>query len=440
MRKFWSDCVIATAFVFLAMWGLVGLTNLKVFNAFDTIGTALADVELTDYVFSQLRDDPMVDENIVMVNIGRLNRRGIAEQLQIISKYKPKVIGIDSFFDCRSGSYDTVSCPQLKDTLGNLMLSNAIKEARNVVLVSHVLQRDTTLGEFEFDSLRRSDPMYLDDAFADGYATLETDAAFQDDVKTCRTFNPRFTVNDKVHYAFSIQMAKVYDAMKTQKFLDRGNISEVINYKGNVVDILGSTNYPQMFYTLDVDDVLYENFVPEMIKDKIVIFCFLGEKLGGDPSWADKFYTPLNKKLAGKANPDMFGGVVHANIVSMILSEDYVNQMDNWQEVLMAIVVCLLNVALFSLINTKFPLWYDGITKLLQFFQLLLYTFIMVMVFSWFNFKFNVTLTLAVVALVGDIFEVYMSVLKNLFFKVLGWFSITRKEDDVLIAETPEKP
>ena len=57
MRKFWIDCVIATAFVFLAMWGIFGLTQLRIFNAFDSIGTALGDVELTDYVFSGLRDD-----------------------------------------------------------------------------------------------------------------------------------------------------------------------------------------------------------------------------------------------------------------------------------------------------------------------------------------------------------------------------------------------
>lgn len=440
MRKFWSDCIIATAFVFLAMWGLLGLTKLNVFNAFDTIGTALSDVELTDYVFSALREDPNVDENIVIVNIGRLSRRGIAEQLQIINKYKPKVIGIDGFFDCASGSYDTVSCPQLKDTLGNLMLSNAIKEARNVVLVSKVIQQDSLLDPYTFDSLRQSDPMFLDNAYRDGYANLETDAAFQDDVKTCRTFNPKLQVKGQEYHAFSVRMAMVFDAMKTQKFLDRNNLSEVINYRGNVVDLLGTTNYPQMFYTLDVDDVLTENFVPEMIKDKIVIFGFLGERLGADPSWADKFYTPLNKKLAGKANPDMFGAAVHANIISMILNEDYVDQMAAWQEVLMAIIICLLNVALFSLINTKLPLWYDGITKLLQLFQLILYSLLMVLIFHWQDFKLNVTLTLAAVALVGDVYEIYMSVVKNLFFKILGWFSITPKEDEVLIPDTPEKP
>ena len=51
MRKFWIDCVLATVLVFLSMWGLFGITQLQVFNAFDPIGQALSDVELTDYVF-----------------------------------------------------------------------------------------------------------------------------------------------------------------------------------------------------------------------------------------------------------------------------------------------------------------------------------------------------------------------------------------------------
>ena len=415
------------------MWGIYKLTQLNIFNAFDAVGKALADVELTDYVFSVLREDPLVDESIVVVNIGNLSRREVAQQIQIISKYKPKVIGIDSFFDCATGLRDTVNCPQLKDTVGNLLLSNAIKEAGNVVLVTKVFQSDSALarGKDVIDSLERSDPDFRDNAMAEGYATLDTDAAFQDDVKTCRSFNPVMYFEGKPHYAFSVRMAMAYDSLKTKKLLDRGNFSEVINYRGNIVDIFHSTNYPQMFYTLDVSDVLTENFVPEMIKDKIVIFGFLGSEIG-DPSWSDKFYTPLNNKMAGKANPDMFGVVVHANIVSMILNGDYVNEMQKWQEILMAFLICILNVALFSLINLRLPAWYDGITKSLQLIQLVVYSFLMVIIFAKFSFKLNVTLTLAAVALVGDVFEIYNNVLKALFFKIRSMLGFTKKMDEVL--------
>lgn len=434
MRKFWFDCFLATVLVFLFMFGIYRLTQLKVFNAFDSVGQALADVELTDYVFNGLREDPDVDTSIVVINIGNLSRRQIAEQISIISKYEPRVIGFDGFFDCRTGLRDTVNCPALKDTLGNIMLSNSIREAGNVVLVTKLFQSDSILNlglEDVADSLRRSDPIFRDYALGEGFATLDTDAAFQDDVKTCRSFSPQWRYQDTTIHAFGVKMAMIYDSAKTKKFLARKNFTEVINYRGNVVDIFHTTKYPQMFYTLDVTDVFTENFVPEMIKDKIVIFGYLGAELG-DPSWSDKFYTPLNNKLAGKANPDMFGVVVHANIVSMILHEDYLNEMQDWQEYLMAFLVCILNVALFSLINLKLPAWYDGITKTLQLFQLVLYSFLMVMIFHKFNFKFNITVTLAAVALVGDVFEIYTNVFKALFLKIRTRLGFTKAADSVL--------
>ncbi|HMG92330.1 MAG TPA: CHASE2 domain-containing protein [Chryseolinea sp.] len=440
MRKFWLDCVIATAFVFLAMWGIFGLTQSKLFNLLDPIGQALADVELTDYVFSDLRlEEPNVDQNVVIVNIGELSRGQIAEQINIISKYKPKVIGIDGFFDCKTGLRDTVNCPLLLDTIGNQMLSKAIKDAGNVVLVSKVLNKRNTLDVNILDSLRRSDAIFLDHAMSDGFANLDTDAAFQDDVKTCRNFNPQLIVSESVLRAFSVEVAMAYDSTLTKKFLDRDNFSEVVNYRGNVFDIFGTTKYPQMFYTLDVQDVATENFVSEMIKDKIVLFGYLGRELG-DPSWADKFYTPLNEKNAGKANPDMFGVVVHANIVSMILNEDFVEKMSPWQEIAIAVLICMLNVALFSLINTRLPLWYDGITKLLQFSQVVIYAILMILIFAWYEYKFNITLTVAAVALVGDVYEIYMSVVKNSFFKFMNWISFTQKKNNVLIEETSDKP
>jgi CHASE2 domain-containing sensor protein len=435
MKKiFWTDAAIATTFTFFLMYGLFQLTKLNMFNAFDSIGTALNDVELTDYVFSQLREDPPLDTNIVVINFGNLSRRDVARQIQIISKYKPRVIGIDGFYNCQGLPRDTVYCPQLKDTLGNIMLANVIKEAGNVVIVTKLLESKKLSNsdvEDVYDSLEYSDPLFRDISRAEGYASLETDAAFQDDVKTCRSFNPSMDVNGKKELAFSVQIAMIYDSEKTKKFLERGNFSEIINYRGNIFDIFHQTNYPQVFYTLDAVDVFSENFVPGMIKDKIVIFGFLGGELG-DPSWSDKFYTPLNLKMAGKANPDMFGVVVHSNIVSMIMNEDYVNKMDLWQEVLMAVVLCFLNAALFSLVHTRLPDWYDGISKLTQLIELILLPFIMVMIFNLFTFKFDITLTLAAIALVGDSYEIYEGIVKKFINRIRNQPLFTKKGGQVL--------
>ncbi len=80
------------------------------------------------------------EDRIVLINIGLLDRRGIANQLTRIARYQPALIGIDVFFNCPE-QRDTINCPNLLDTLGNQLLADAIKEAGNVVMVSKVLQK-----------------------------------------------------------------------------------------------------------------------------------------------------------------------------------------------------------------------------------------------------------------------------------------------------------
>src|SRR5690349_19926233 len=201
MKKFWLNCLLATAFVFGLMWALDKLTQLNMFDAFDPIGQALSDFELTDYAFSNIRPDPDAEERIVIVNIGNLTRAGIAEELRIISKYKPRVIGIDSYFNCEGGLRDTVNCPQLLDTMGNLMLSNAIQEAGNVVLVSKFHQSFASYktGAIDvYDSMEFSDPIFQDYAES-GFANLPTanKAKYQEDVKICRAFVPKISFQGK---------------------------------------------------------------------------------------------------------------------------------------------------------------------------------------------------------------------------------------------------
>ncbi len=118
MKNFWVNCVLATIFVFVALWGITKVSDLKLFNAFDPIAQALSDFELrTYYAFSNLRPQPLVDERIVLVNIGNLTRPQIAEQIRIISQHKPRVIGVDSFFDCEGGLH---AHDQLPATAGYL--------------------------------------------------------------------------------------------------------------------------------------------------------------------------------------------------------------------------------------------------------------------------------------------------------------------------------
>lgn len=446
MKKFWFNCLMATLFVFGLMWALDRLMDLNMFDAFDPIGQALSDFELTDYAISNLRPDPSVDERIVLVNIGNLPRAGIAEQIRIISSHKPRVIAVDGFFNCEGGFRDTLNCPQLLDTLGNLMLGNAIQEAGNVVLVSKLLQSSKTYKAGimnEYDSLEYSDPLFMEHATS-GYANLSTDADYQEDVKICRSFVPRVTVNGKEELAFAVKIAMMYDSARAREFLSRNKEEEIINYRGNVEmqDVrltsirnkdLATTKYPVMFFALDVDQVFREEFLSEMIRDKVVIFGFLGEYFG-DPSWNDKFFTPLNKKVAGRANPDMFGLVIHANILSMVLNGDVINELEAWHKYAIAFILCFFNIALFFYINEKFPVWFDSVSLTLQVLQIVLLMGFTIWIFSALSFKLDLTITLATIALAGPVFEFYDNVLTSL---VRNWKNkrLTNRKEEVLIPQ-----
>src|SRR5690348_10606007 len=100
MKKFWIDCLFATLFVFVCLYGLKQLTNLKILSAFDVIGQAVADMEVADITFSQLREDPPVDTNIVIVNIGNLSRGQVGLQINNMRLCGAKVIGLDAFYSC----------------------------------------------------------------------------------------------------------------------------------------------------------------------------------------------------------------------------------------------------------------------------------------------------------------------------------------------------
>lgn len=452
MKKIIQKGFLVTLFVFLTMWGVSGLGDLKLFRAFDPISQALGEFELTDWVFSTFRNQPTPDERIILVNLSQASRRELAQAISIVSQYKPKVIGVDSFFNCEGGLYDTLNCPQLLDTLGNLMLTDAIRSAGNVVMVTRLMQTDSlfkTDPGMVFDSIEFSDmdfSAYAVNAFAN-LPTGDRDgnyaAAYQEDVKICKSVIPRLTVNGRTELAFSVQMAMLYDSVKTKRFLERGNFEEVINFRGNLSmsDVRVKAYREQMSDVSEFNSLCYAvDWIPftqaqydtAMFNNSIVIFGYLGDYFG-DPAWEDKFFTPLNRKVAGRANPDMFGPVIHANIVAMILNEDYVDEISDAMQVIIAVIVCFLNVMLFYWIDEKWPMIYDGLSVIIQILELIVVGLLIIYCFMYFDLKLNLTLTMGALALIGPCFDIYKGV-ENIFISR----RLTPKPVEVLTTQDEE--
>ena len=105
----------------------------------------------------------------------------------------------------------------------------------------------------------------------------------------------------------------------------------------------------------------------------------------------------------------MFGVVVHANIAAMILNEDYVNELSDWQKYAVAFLVCLLTVALFITIDKNLPAWFDALSVVIQILQILAFSGLMVYFFASYTFKLDLSLTIGVSALVGPSYDIYKS-------------------------------
>ena len=406
-KKFWLDTIWGLVFIVSVALIVTQVSQFQVFDILDPFGDALKDMETTDLIYSQgLREDQLAETDVLLVNIGDLPRRGIAELVDSINKYDPAVIGMDMWFEGTDPN---------GDTLGDMMLSYAFAQVENLVMYSKLENFD---DDDIFDALTLSNQ----DLFAYGetaFTNFITGAAHQDDPKVCRTFAPSEMVGDQEELAFSVKLVQIFDSVKAQRFLDRNNDIEIINYRGNIFDESSSKESKAQitYFALDWYQVLGGEFVPELIKDKIVIFCYLGSQLGDPKALDDKYFTPLNFRYAGKSHADMFGGVVHANCVSMILGESYIDSMDDNWSYFWAIIILYLNIVAFTFIYKVMPKWYDGLTKLIQLIEAFALFFLVGFVYVSFNYKLNMTATIIAVLIAGDALEIYFGVVRNLFTK-----------------------
>ncbi|HEY8399606.1 MAG TPA: CHASE2 domain-containing protein, partial [Cytophagaceae bacterium] len=334
--------------------------------------------------------------------IGNLPREGIAEQIEILNKYEPRVIGVDAFFR------------QPKSPVGDSILASAFSKVKNLVLVSKTNRPNPETGQF--DTLELSHPMFSRYALS-GMSNLISEG--YDKFKTSRDFSPKERVYDTVEYAFSVVLANFKDPEAVSRLLARNNETETINFQGNVDTYSNETSYDSknVFYALDVHQVLNEEFEPSIIKDKIVLMGYMGANFN-HVTWEDKFFTPLNPNYIGKTNPDMYGVVVHANIVAMILNGNFIDELPEWLNLVIGLIVTFLNFWLFSYLYFKLRIWYDGVTMILTLTQTMVVLGLVVYIFNAFSYKIDITLPIVALFLTANTVEIYFGIMHPGFRKI----------------------
>jgi CHASE2 domain-containing sensor protein len=409
-KVFSQDNFFATTFIFLMMWGL---SNIKInSDILNPVSDMFGDFEITDLVSSKIEEETPEDTNIVLINIGNLTRAEIAAEIDVINKYGPKVIGIDAFF--RKPKEDEVDMP----------LQTALSNTKNLVLVSKLHYNDRTDN---FDSLETSNSKFVQFAKT-GHANFITEG--DEMFRTARTFVPFDTVitNEtikSIEPAFASKIVEIFDPKAFKYLSERQNEIETIRYRGN---IFGAR---RKFYVIDIDDLLQENFEPSLIRNKIVLMGYMGERVPETKNtWDnDKFFTPLNSKYVGKAFQDMFGVVVHANVISMILHQDYINESSELMSFITGFLICFFSVVLFHLVLDWTPQLFDPITKAFQLLIIVILNFIVAYLFLVKNFKIDFGITLIAIALAPDLLEIYLHLVKRPLTFLLNKVYIRKSEE-----------
>ena len=390
------DAFLATSFVVICIWLLTLIPiNADILNP---IEKTFSDFELTDIYFSHIKKSSEVSSEIVLINIGHLPREGIAEMISILNEYSPRVIGLDAFFRHR------------KTTEGDSLLQASFREANAMVLVTELYENEDAE---QIDSIGYSHPYFMEYASA-GFADMLTEG--KDVFKVSRKCIPWELYNGDTILSFPVQLAMHYAPEKARAFINRGNPTEEISYQGNIVThVDGVTeNSKNVFFAMDVHQVFDRAFEPEAIRDKIVILGFMGSTFG-DPSWEDKFFTPLNANYLGKTNPDMFGVVAHANILAMILKGDFINDVPSYIEISVSLLLIFLNTWLFGWLFLNLKEWWDGVNMLVALFEVLIITSISITVFHLFSYKFDTSFLVITLFLSGNMIEFYFGLIVNYF-------------------------
>jgi CHASE2 domain-containing sensor protein len=146
-----------------------------------------------------------------------------------------------------------------------------------------------------------------------------------------------------------------------------------------------------------------------IFRNKAVLLGFMGNTLN-EVSPLDKFYTPMNPNYVGRAERDMYGVVVHANILSMILHEEYVDEMPTWLNLTIGSLVLLFSIMVFSVLYHKADFWYDGLSLLIQAILVLFLLYMIIIVFDKFSMKVDWGLAFLGVILSANLVEIYYGV------------------------------
>tara|TARA_R110002095_G_scaffold1023_6_gene4965 strand:+ start:719 stop:1900 length:1182 start_codon:yes stop_codon:yes gene_type:complete len=306
------SCILVLILIFT-------IKNITFFNPFVQ---ALTDFNLYDIYYSErFKPNDKINTDIILFNVEHRDRDILAVLLEKIIEQDPKVIGIDVIFEEKKEAFsDSILSKALK--------SNKIVNAFNIV-----------------DNNIKENHSYFQNGNTEGYVNFNFNIVPYNYV--IRKF---VGVSQELDYmSFGAQVAKQYlgDKWDVYDYDKKLKKERIIKYYGDY----------DKFITLDIDDFLdYEN--TPFLKDKIVIVGYLGVPVGNEFDIEDKFFTPLNKHLVGKSDKDMYGAVIHANIINMLINDDFIFELPLFWVAILTFISMYFTTMLLIKMDKKYKVSY----------------------------------------------------------------------------------
>ncbi len=374
--KLLIESFFATVLVFIVL-GLFSIFPIDI-KFLNPIKIIMKDFKYTDIYYSKFADhnSKPVNSEIVLVNIGHLDRGGIAAIMNSLQQANPAVIGVDVMF------YNP------KDSLTDLFLKEELSKPN--VIATNVLH-----PEDDPPSVLNSSDYFGDINYA--YANLiGTDSLNS----TIRYIMPFFDEDGYWEEAFTSRILEMYDSSAYNDLLKRGNKLETINYYGTY----------QQFVSYEGEQVIFGEFNPEDINGKIVLLGYMGDFVGDASDLEDFKFTPLNHEVLGKSIPDMHGLTIHANILTMYMYRQYIDIMPQVQSVLLDFIICYIHVILFMFMFVRFHLWYHVVAKVIQFLTSVVVIYVMFFFYETNHYKIDATFILITVLISVDVLYLYETI------------------------------
>jgi CHASE2 domain-containing sensor protein len=410
MKIFKLDNFISTGIVF-AMLALlpVVLSN----DLFDSLYNTFSDIHITDYKFAEMRTNNNVDTNIILINIKQSDNLELANILSYLNNFAPKVIGIEKLIK-------KSDLPQ-----NDSLLAKAIRNSKNIILAENLIQfsKDNNI----FNSAELSDSIFSCSNVETGLkpvSTKQTDSGkinnnlgfnnlvFGDESEkeniTIRKFYPELPFGREKAISFATLIAWYYNPESVEQLFVRHNKSETINYRGD--------NRQFVFIEANkIDEVDTTQF-----KDKIILLG-IADINSVRHNLRELYFTPMNLRSGGRSLPDMYGLEIQANIISMILEGQYYNSMPAWLEVLIAVILCYINMAILIWFSDNAKMWHEIISLCIFVILSISILYLTLILFHEKHFELNLTIVIFASSLTVFMSEIYFESIKPLTIKAFNF-------------------